>query len=183
MRGRNGEVADKDGVRRQRNTYPQLNIAREELDTLLLEERALHVSRRNNPLLTMDSSQQAIGHLSTSKRHTERRAPCTILGLDDLIAAVLNPINQFVILLLISQQALSLLGLRQQRDDSDARVTTDDGHFRGAWVCTGDGTEETGGAHDVQGGDTEEASGVEGTSFLEYGGADRDGAVYGVGDD
>lgn len=80
----------------------------------------------------------------------------------------------------LTSQALTLLRLREERNDGSTRVTTDnrdDGVLR---VAAGDLGEETSRTDDVKGGDTEDTTGVVDTGFFEDSRDDGDCAVDGV---
>jgi hypothetical protein len=73
--------------------------------------------------------------------------------------------------------------LRQERDDGDARVTTDNSDLDILGVRALDLRDETRGTDDIKGGDTIETLGVEDTSLLQGLGKDGDSGVDRVGDD
>lgn len=56
----------------------------------------------------------------------QSRAAAPVLGLDDLVAAELDPVRQRLELLLADARELGL-GLREYGQDGDARVAADDG--------------------------------------------------------
>lgn len=76
------------------------------------------------------------------------------------------------------------LGLAPQGNNGLAGVTTDDGDASLAGVAlAGDLSDESLGANNIEGGNTEQLLGVELAGGLEDLGGDGDGAVDGVGDD
>lgn len=154
-------------------TYAKLNIRREEINALVLIQGALDKRRRHNPLLTLQPPQKRIGKLGTRIRHRERRRPSAILGLDDFIPAILNPMHNLAIHL--TRNLLALCVLREQGDDGRARVAADDGDGYAVGVLVEDLADEAGGADDVEGGDAEETFWVEDAGFFEGFGDDGDG--------
>ena len=74
----------------------------------------------------------------------------------------------------------SNVGLRDERDDGDARVTTHYGDGCRLWVGAGDSSKETRSTDNVKCGDSEEPARVEGASILEDGGNDWHCGVDGV---
>lgn len=76
-----------------------------------------------------------------------------------------------------------MAALAEQRDDGDARVTTNNGDFLVGRVGTLDLANEATGTDDVEGSDTEESLGVVHATGLEDLCADGDGRVDGVGYD
>lgn len=84
----------------------------------------------------------------------------SILSLDDLISTELDPLDESSVRLSsLLNNRLSLSGLRENRDDGDSRVSTDNGHVGLSGEGTGDGGEEGGRSHDVKGRDSEETAG------------------------
>lgn len=94
----------------------------------------------------------------------------------------------------LAGDVLALGSLGKERDDGDTGVTTDNGDVDVLGVGRLDLTEETGGANDVKGGDTEKPVRqnrqicgslllVKDTSLLVDLGEDWDGRVDGVGND
>jgi hypothetical protein len=70
--------------------------------------------------------------------------------------------------------------LREERNDGGSAVATDDGYWGIARAGIRNTCEETGGADDVESGDTEEVGWVKYASFLEGGGNDWNGGVDGI---
>jgi hypothetical protein len=164
-------------------THSKFNITREELYSLLLEQRTFHKGRYDDSFFTFQSPQEAVCEFGSGKSHAQRSRSSTILCLDDLITTVLNPLDQLFPLPSIANQSARLLCLAQQRHDCDAGMTTHDSNVRVLWIGTDYGREETRGTNDIEGGDAKETSGVKSTGFLEHGRDDGDGRIDGVGDD
>ena len=80
----------------QVRTYAELNVGREVLDTLVLEQRALDERRGDDTLLAAQATEKRVGELSTSVRHGERSRASTVLRLDDLITTKLDAIRQLL---------------------------------------------------------------------------------------
>lgn len=76
-----------------------------------------------------------------------------------------------------------MAALAEERDDGDTGVTTNDGDILVLGVGVLKLADESAGANDIEGGNTEETPGVVDTTGLENLGADGDGGVDGVGDD
>ena len=70
-----------------------------------------------------------------------------------------------------------MVGLREERNNGDTRVTTDDGDELLGGVGVLDLRDEAGSTDDVEGGDTEDALGVVDVPGLEDLGNDGDGGV------
>jgi hypothetical protein len=162
-------------------TYSKLNVGREEINTLRLEQRALDERRCDDALLAIQSSQELVGELGGSIRHREGCAPGAILSLDDFITAILDPVHKFLPLLAL--ETLTSRDLREERDNGDTAVSTDDRDVVVFRVSACNFGEEAGGANDIKGGHTEESLGVEGAGVLEDLGDDGDSRVDGVRDD
>src|SRR5690606_27567291 len=103
------------------------------------------------------------------------------LGLDKLITAELNAVDQ---------RRVRVVGdgdgggdLAEQGDDGLAGVAANDGDGELRGGLAGDLGDKGLGADDVEGGDTEEALGVEDVVVLEHLGSDGHGRVDRVGDD
>ena len=152
----------------------KFDLRGEEVNTLILVQRAVDEGRFNDTLFTLSSLEQALGEASTSHSHGESSRTSTVLSLDDLITTELNAVDQ-VIELLASD--VGVAGLGDQGNDSDARVSTNDGDVLVCWVGLLDFGDETGGTDNVKGGDTEETLGVVDTLPLEDFGNDGYGRV------
>jgi hypothetical protein len=161
-------------------TYTKLNTGREEVDTLVSVERALDESGRDDALLAAQTTEKRIGELGTSVRHGERSAAGAVLGLDDLVTAELDTVDDLLIRFAFDGLAEGALG--EQGHDGGAGVATDDGDNGLLGVRVGDLAEEARGTDDVEGGDTKDAAGVEDTGLLKNLSDDGDRRVDGVGD-
>lgn len=118
----------------------------------------------------------------TSESHGESSRTSTILSLNDLITTELDTVDQSIVTVSGDLEARS--DLAEQRNNSLARVTTDNGDGGlGGVLKTGELLGEGLGTDNVQGGNTEQTLGVEDTGGLEDLGGDGDGRVDGVGDD
>ena len=118
----------------------------------------------------------------TGIRHGEGGRAETVLGLDNLVTAELDAVDQGVVLVI--RDGDSRGDLAEERDNGLARVAANDGDGQLLGVgLAGDLGDEGLGADDVQRGDTEEALGVEDALSLEDLGRDGDGRVDGVGND
>ena len=162
----------------QVRTYAELNVGREVLDTLVLEQRALDERRGDDALLAAQATEKGVGELGTSVRHGERSRTSTVLRLDDLITTELDAVNELLVGLALDSLAVGDLG--EKRDDGGTRVTADDGDVAFLGLDTGDAGEEAGGADDIEGGDTEQTLGVVLACLLQDFGSDGDGGVDGV---
>ena len=76
-----------------------------------------------------------------------------------------------------------MVGLGQEGNNGDTRVTTDDGDLLIGGIGALDLGNEARSPDDIEGGDTKEALGVVDALGLEDLGGDRNSGVYGVGDD
>ncbi|GAO46076.1 hypothetical protein G7K_0319-t1 [Saitoella complicata NRRL Y-17804] len=157
----------------------KLNVGREELASLISEERRLNEGRLDDTLLTSSSPQQSVGHLGTGVGHGEGGGASTVLGLDDLVTTELDTVDELVTGLTRDTVA----GLGKEGNDGDTGVTTDNGDLLLGSVGTLDLGDEAVGTDNVEGGDTEKLLGVVDTSLLEDLGNDGDGGVDGVGND
>ena len=114
--------------------------------------------------------------------HAEGSGAGAVLGLDDLVAAELDALGEGVEF--VRGDTDGGLGLAEEGDDGLAGVAADDGDDGvGGVLLAGELLDEGLGADDVEGGDAEEALGVEDAGALEHLGGDGHRAVYGVGDD
>jgi hypothetical protein len=168
-------------ARSKENTYTELNVGREEVNALVLVERAPDESGGNNTLLALQATEQRVGELGTSVSHGEGSGSSTVLGLDDFITTVLDTVDNLAVDLTRNRLAWAILG--EERDDGRTGVTTDDGDGCAVGVLVEDLTDESGGTDNVEGGDTEQTLGVENTGLFKGGGHDGDGGVDRVGDD
>ena len=76
------------------STYAELNVGREEVDALVLVERAVDESRLNDALLALGSAEEGLSHAGTGHSHAEGGRASTVLGLDDLVATELDAVDQ-----------------------------------------------------------------------------------------
>lgn len=152
----------------------ELDLGGEEVDTLVLVERALDESGLNDALLALSSLQQGLGEASTGESHGEGGGTGTVLGLDDLITTELDAVDELVTGLALN---VGVVGLREQRNDGDTGVTTDNGDELVGGVGLLDLRDEAGGTNNVQRGDTEEALRVVDTLGLVDLRDDGDGGV------
>lgn len=150
----------------------------EEIDALVLVQRAVDERRLDNTLLTLGGLQQALGEPGTGHGHGEGSRSGAVLSLDDLVATKLHALQKVGV-----ADQVGVRGLREERDDGDAGVAAnnDDVLIRGIGVL--DLADESRGANDIQCGDAEQAFGVVHAGLLEDLGDDGDGAVDGVRDD
>lgn len=157
----------------------ELDVGRKVLDALGLVEGRLDKGRLDDAGLAVEGSDERVGESSTGVTHGEGGRSGSGLGLDDLVTAELDSVDKGLVLLALDVGALA--GLAQERDDGDARVSTDDGDVDVLGVGVLDLAEESRGPDDVEGGDTEESLLVKDTGLLEHLGEDGDGRVDRVG--
>ena len=86
--------------------------------------------------------------------HGESGRSGTSLGLDDLVTTELDPLDESLVLL--SLDILAEGSLREQRNNGDTRVSTDDSDLDILGVLVLDLTEESGRSDNVEGGNTEQ---------------------------
>jgi hypothetical protein len=156
----------------------ELDVGAEELDALVLVERAVDEGGLNDALLTLGGAEDRVGHAGTSIGHGEGGGAGAVLGLDDLVTAKLDALDELGV-----GAQLGVPALAEEGHDGDARVAADDGDVLVLGVGALDLADEAGGADDVEGGDAEEAAGVVDAAGLEDLGGDGDGRVDGVADD
>ena len=152
----------------------ELNLGGEEVDTLVLVVGALDEGGLDHTLLTLGGAEEGLGEASTGHGHGESGGSSTVLGLDDLVTTELDAVDE-----LIAGSAVNagVVGLGEERDNSDTRVTTDDGDVLVAGVGLLDLRDEARGTDNVKGGDTEETLGVVDTLGLVDLGDDGDRRV------
>lgn len=80
-----------------RSTYAKLDVRREEVDSLALEQRALDEGRRNDTLFTAQATEESIRELGTGVGHGQGSASSTIFSLYDFITAELNPMHELLV--------------------------------------------------------------------------------------
>lgn len=90
----NGEPANRKDLLNA--VWTELNLGREEVNPLVLIERAVDESRLNDTSLTLSSLEQALGETGTCHGHGEGGRASTVLGLDDLVSAELDAVDQVV---------------------------------------------------------------------------------------
>ena len=88
-----------------------------------------------------------------TETHGEGSRSGTGLGLNDLITTKLNPLDESLVLLTLD--ILTDAGLREQWNNGNTRVSSDDGDLDVLGVLVLDLTEESGRSNDIKGGDTE----------------------------
>lgn len=154
--------------------WTKSNLGREEVDTLVLVEWAVNEGWFDNIALTISSSEHALSHTSTSHSHGESSRASTILSLDNLVTTELNSVDQFVQL---GTRNVAVTGLRDQWNNGDTGVATDDSDVLVGRVRLLDLGDESGGSDNIESGDTEESLGVVDTLALEDLTADWDCGV------
>jgi hypothetical protein len=152
--------------------WAKLDSGCEEVDSLVLVERAVHKCRLNDTLLALRSLQQTLCEASTSHSHGESCRASTILGLDDFVTTELNAVDKSIELL---SGDIRVARLRDQRHNSDTRVATNNGDVLISRVGSLDFGDESGSTDNIKGGDTEETLGVVDTLGLEDLGNNGDG--------
>jgi hypothetical protein len=156
----------------------ELDAGREEVNALVLVEGRVDEGALNHALLALGGAEDGLGHAGTGHSHGEGGGTGTVLGLDDLVTAELDAVDELGV-----GGELGVVGLGEEGDNGDTRVTTNNGDLLIGGVGALLLRDEAGGTDDVEGGDTEEALGVVDALALEDLGNDGDGGVDGVGDD
>lgn len=156
----------------------ELDLGGEELDALVLVQGGVDKGGLDDALLALGGAQQGLGHAGTGHGHGQGGGAGAVLGLDDLVTAELDALDEVGV-----AGQLGVAGLAEERDDGHAGVATDDGDVLVGGVGALELGDEAGGADDVEGGDTEQALGVVDAAGLEDLGSDGDGGVDGVRDD
>ena len=154
--------------------WAKLDLGREEFHALVFVQWAIDEGALNNTLLALRSLQQALSKPGTSHSHGESGRACTVLGLDDFVTTELDAVDQGVELL---ASDIGVAGLRDQGDDGNTRVTTNNSDVLVCGIGSLDLGNEPGGADDVQCGNTKESLGVIDSGILVHLGADGDGGV------
>lgn len=170
-------------------TYTKLNGDREELgadnvlDLLAAGDAGeVDVAGLYKTLGALRGLENLLGKAVPSIGHGESGRPETVLGLDDLITTELDAVYKGVVLVVWDGDRGG--DLAEEGNNGLAGVAADDGDGKLLGVgLAGDLGDKGLGANDVEGGDTEQALGVEDTLGLEDLGRDGDGRVDGVGDD
>lgn len=152
----------------------ELDLGGEEVNTLVLEERALNEGGLDDALLAVGGLEEGVGEASTGHGHGEGGGTSTVLGLDDLVTTELDAVDQ-----LVTDGAgdVGVVGLGEEGNDGHTGVATDDGDVLVGGAGALDLGDEAGSTDNVQGGDTEEALGVVDTLGLVDLGNDGDGRV------
>lgn len=157
---------------------PELDLGAEELNALVLVQRAVDKRRLDHALLAAGRAQHAVSHPRARHRHAQRRRPRAVLGLDHLVAAKLHAVDEGRV-----RRQVGVRRLAEQRHDGDTRVPADHGDVLVRRVGSLDLGHEARRAHHVERGDAEQALGVVHAARLEHLGDDGDGRVDGVADD
>lgn len=173
-----GGVNLTDGVDLLNTLGAELDLAAEEVDALVLVEGRVDEGGLNDTLLALSGAEDGLGHAGTSHGHGERGGTSTVLGLDNLVTTELDTLDEVGV-----GGKVGVVALAEEGNDSDTRVTADDGDVLILGVSALDLRDEAAGADNVEGSDTEEGLGVVDALGLEDLGADGDGGVDGVGDD
>jgi len=141
----------------------ELDVGGKEIAALVLVQRRIDKGRLDDVLLALGSLEQTLGETGTGHGHGEGCRARAVLSLDDLVTAELDTAD--VIIKRGAGEAVA--GLRKERDDGSAGVSTDDGDVLVSRVGVLELGDEAGGADDVEGGDTKEALGVVNAPGLE----------------
>ena len=137
--------------------WAKLDIGGEELNTLILVQRAVDEGRLDNTSLALGSLQQALSKAGTGHSHGQSCRACTILGLDDFVTTKLNAVDQGV-QLVASDVTVARLG--DQGNDCDARVASNDCDVLVCGIGALDLGDESRCSNNIEGCDTKEALGV-----------------------
>lgn len=152
----------------------ELDAGGEEVDALVLEQRGVDEGGLNDALLALGSTEEGLSEAGTGHGHGEGGGASTVLGLDDLVTTELDAVDQGIAGLAGDG---GVARLRQQRNNGDTRVTTDNGDLLGGGVGVLDLGDEARGTDNVQGGDTKQTLGVVDTLGLVDLGDNGDGRV------
>jgi len=166
-----GDLAD--GVDLLNTVGTELDVGREVVTTLILEQRRVDKGGLDDVLLALGSLEQGLGEAGTGHGHGEGGRASAVLGLHDLVTAELDTLDVRVELLAL--EVVARLG--EEGDDGGARVSANDGDVLGSGVGVLDLRDEARGTDDVEGSDTEEALGVVDALGLEDLGSDGDSGV------
>jgi hypothetical protein len=160
------------------NTFwAKLDLGSKEVNALDLVERAVNEGWLDDALLALCSLEQALSETGTCHGHRECGRPCTVFCLDDLVTTELDAVDQRVELVAYD---IGVTGLGDQRYDSDTRVAANDGDVLIGRVGGLDLGDETGGADDIEGSDTEQTLWIVDTLALEDFGKISDDRTVGV---
>lgn len=157
--------------------WSKLDFAGEEVDALVLVQWAVNEGWLNNTTLGL-GLQQALSEAGTSHGHGQSGGSGTILSLDNLITTELNTLKEVGL-----TDEVWVGGLREERNDGNTAVSTDNDDVLVSWVGLLDLGDESAGTDNIEGGNTEQALGVVDTGSLEDLSDDWDGAVDWVGND
>lgn len=152
----------------------ELDARGEEVDALVLVQGRVDKGGLDDALLALGGTEEGLGEAGTGHGHGESGRAGTVLGLDDLVTAELDAVDQGIAGLTGDG---GVARLRQQRDDGDTGVATDDGDLLARGVGVLDLGDEARGTDNVQGGDTEQTLGVVDTLGLVDLRDDGDGRV------
>ncbi|KAI3480889.1 hypothetical protein L1887_56963 [Cichorium endivia] len=175
-----GDLAD--GVDLLDTVLAEGDRAGEEGGALVLVEGRLDVGALLDALLAVEGLEERVGEDGGGVGHGEGGGAGAVLGLDDLVTAELDAVDELLVLLALGD-GVAAVGLREERHDGDTRVATDDGDDGLGGLLARDAREEGGGTGDVEGGDAVELLRVVDAGLLEDLGDDGHGGVDGVGDD
>ena len=152
----------------------KLDAGGEEVDTLVLVERAVDESGLDDALLALSGLEERVGETGTGEGHGESGGTSTILGLDNLVTTELDAVDQ-----LVTGGAFntSVVGLGQEGNDGHTRVTTDNGNGLAVGVGLLDLGDEARSTDNIKGGHTEQTLGVVDTLGLVDLRNDGDGGV------
>mmetsp|Transcript_3394 Transcript_3394/g.9161 ORF Transcript_3394/g.9161 Transcript_3394/m.9161 type:complete len:373 (+) Transcript_3394:45-1163(+) len=142
--------------------------------------RALNVAALDNVLLSSQSLEARVSHHCARVRHGERRGSLAILRLDNLRSAVLRANGERVDVLVAERRGGRRL--REERQDGDSRVSSNDGHVHLLHLNTSLRGVERLGTHDIERGDAKKLLLVIHALLLQHLRGDGHGAVDGVAD-
>lgn len=145
-----GDVADR--VDLLSTVGAELDLGGEEVDTLVLVERGLDEGGLDDTLLALGGLEEGLGEASTGESHGEGGGTSTILGLDDLVTTELDAVHE---LIAGGTFDVGVVGLGEEGNDGDTRVTTDNGDLLVGGVSALELGDEARSTDDVKGGDTE----------------------------
>lgn len=152
----------------------ELDTGGKEVNALVLVERTLDEGRLDHAFLALSGAEEGLGEAGTSHGHGESGGTSTVLGLDDLVTTELDAVDE---LITGSTVNVGVVGLGEERDNGDTRVTTDNGDDLVGGVGLLELGDEARSTDDVKGGDTEETLGVVDTLGLVDLGDDGDSRV------
>ena len=156
----------------------ELDLGGEELDALVLVQGAVDEGGLDDTLLALGGAQDGVGEAGTGLGHGQGGGTSTVLGLDDLVTAELDTVDELGV-----GGQIGVVALAEERDDGDTGVAAHNGDVLVLGVGALDLAHETASTDNVEGGDTEQALGVVDTTGLEDLGHNGDGGVDGVRND